>query len=152
MQTIWKKLTQFPIYSISNFGDVKNDRTGRIIKPHQNEKYVGISLVNTEGRKTIRLHRLIAETFIPNPENKSQVNHKDRDRLNNSISNLEWVSPRENIRHTLTEKVYENKNFSIEEICQIIEKYKLGKSAAKLSIEYKTPLYVIRVIVKYIDT
>ena len=64
-------------------------------------KYVRI------GRKNVYVHRLIAETFIPNPENKPQVNHKDGNRANNSVDNLEWVTAKENAEHREKMKVCE---------------------------------------------
>ena len=62
--------------------------------------YSNPRLTNAQGkRSTVKAHRLIALTFIPNPENKPFVNHKDGNRLNNKVSNLEWVTNAENIRH-----------------------------------------------------
>ena len=61
--------------------------------------YYQISAWNKGNQKTFLLHRILAEAFIPNPENKAEVNHKDGNKLNNSLENLEWVSRSENIRH-----------------------------------------------------
>lgn len=66
------------------------------------------TISNTEGYASVRLpdqnyliHRLVAEAFIPNPQNKPQVNHKDGNKRNNNVNNLEWVTARENILHAI---------------------------------------------------
>lgn len=61
--------------------------------------YLQVSLTKSSNRISFYIHRLLAQTFIPNPENKPQVNHKDGNKLNNSLSNLEWVTCRENTIH-----------------------------------------------------
>ena len=67
------------------------------IKPYK--RYI-ISLVGNDGkRKTFQVHRLVAKAFIPNPENKPEVNHKDGNSMNNVVSNLEWVTHKENSSH-----------------------------------------------------
>ena len=87
-------------YEVSNFGKIRNKKTRRILKPYITEfGYFVIALYNGGDIKKIRLHRLVAEVFIPNPENKTQVNHIDGNKTNNRVSNLEWVNQSENIRH-----------------------------------------------------
>lgn len=91
----FKKIKNYNNYSISNIGNVRNNKTGRILKPHIKENgYMQVQL----GRKTIPqyIHRLVAIAFIPNIENKPQVNHKNGNKQDNRIENLEWVTAREN--------------------------------------------------------
>ena len=86
------KLWKDNIY-ISNFGNVK----GRKIL-NDNRGYYTISY----KQKKYKLHRLVAELFIPNPENKREVDHIDTNKLNNNINNLRWVQPSENMNNPLT--------------------------------------------------
>ena len=103
MTEIWKPVVGYlGFYEISNLGRVKSlkDNLGRdrelILKPQKRKDgYFTIEL----KRSTKFLHRIVAEAFIPNPENKPQVNHKDSNRENNQTGNLEWVTASENIFH-----------------------------------------------------
>ena len=74
---------------MSDLGRVKN-KHGRILKPEIRRGYYSVDLMKNGKRYKFRVHRLVAEAFIPNPDNLPMVNHKDEDRLNNIASNLEW--------------------------------------------------------------
>lgn len=102
MNEEWKIIEDYPNYSVSNLGRVRNDKTGRILTAHKrgrrNTYYLYVNLF--QGKIIGRLiHRLVAEAFIPNPEQKSEVNHIDGNTFNNAVDNLEWVSHSENILH-----------------------------------------------------
>lgn len=72
----------------------------KILKPSIiSTGYYAVVLINKNGRSHKTIHRLLAETFIPNPNNKCDVNHKDGNKLNNKLSNLEWCTRSENIIH-----------------------------------------------------
>ena len=90
----WQKIKQNENYSINEFGEVRNDLTGSIKKPYQNKEngYWYVDLYKENKAKKIPVHRLLAETFIPNPQNKPTVDHKDGNRENNSLQNLRWAT------------------------------------------------------------
>ena len=97
-----KVIKEFPNYTINENGIIKNTLTGKIRKPTLSSiGYYLIDLYNKDMKKKFYLHRLIAEYFVHNPDpvNKIYVNHIDGDKTNNKISNLEWVTPSENIIH-----------------------------------------------------
>lgn len=88
-------------YTISENGDVKRIRTGRIIKAQIVKGYYNIELCQNGIRKRYNVHRLVALTFCENQYNKPQVNHIDGNKLNNHCSNLEWVTSKENTQHAV---------------------------------------------------
>lgn len=94
----WRKVDGFPDYSVSVDGQVRNDKTWRILSGRV-KKYKRVTLTNGEITKHLQVHRLVATAFIPNPENKTDVNHKDGNGLNNAVSNLEWTTRSENMLH-----------------------------------------------------
>jgi hypothetical protein len=105
MEEIWRPIDNYPNYNVSNLGNIKNINTNKVLKINCKDGYYGISLVNDETKKTFKVHRLVALAFIENPENKSDVNHKDKNKLNNIIDNLEWTTQKENIIHGSGKKV-----------------------------------------------
>lgn len=96
---VWAKIEGYPNYEVSSFGNVR--RGERILKAGCSSHYLCISLFRENKRKRFSVHRLVAKAFIPNPDNKSQVNHIDGNKLNNHVSNLEWITHLENIHHAI---------------------------------------------------
>jgi len=138
---IWKSIQEYENYEVSTFGNVRNKKTGRILKQAITSGYycVGLSSIKT---KTYSVHRLVAKSFIPNLENKEQINHKDKNRLNNNINNLEWMSAGENNKHRSDGvKQTTNQNLEIYRINpntnEILEKYNSIEDGAKWVLEQK---------------
>lgn len=97
---IWTNVEDYPNYLVSNRGRVKNAKTNRILKFGKHRQgYSLVWLCDSEGRHGKSVHRLVAEAFLPNPEDKDQVNHIDGNKSNNDVNNLEWSSGSENMRH-----------------------------------------------------
>lgn len=125
------------VFSFNNhqFKTLKEDRHG----------YLRVFLSKNSKKKGFFVHRLVAKAYIPNPEGKAQVNHKDGDKKNNHVSNLEWTTPEENINHALDTGLRELQEFRVDRslsddlvhtICRMIgEGYRNIDIARSLGIE-----------------
>jgi len=94
---IWKPIDGYD-YLVSNFGNVKNNKTKRILKPQPNSNgYYVVNCFKTRKMISHRVHRLVALAFIPNPEGKNCVDHKDNNIINNKLENLRFATIQENL-------------------------------------------------------
>jgi len=94
---IYANIVGFPNYQISTHGNVKNVRTGRILKPGRGSNgYLTVVLFNDGDQSTKTVHKMVASAFLENPENKRCVDHQDRCKTNNHISNLRYATDAEN--------------------------------------------------------
>ena len=102
MQEIWKDIKDYEtFYEVSNFGQVRNVKTKLILKPALSKKgYLQVHLCKNSKVKVFYIHRLVAQTFIFNQQNKKQVNHINGIKTDNRDKNLEWVTCSENIMHS----------------------------------------------------
>lgn len=107
MQEIWKDIEWYEgKYQISNFGNIRSiykTKPPRVLKPIKNRYgYLYLTLMTPDGiKKHERVNRLVAKAFVPNPNNYPLVNHKDEDKTNNCVENLEWCTSSYNVRYSL---------------------------------------------------
>jgi len=136
MKTTRKKIKDFPFYEVSSNGEIfsmkrKNDL--KLMPCDNGNGYKQCHLLDKSKRTVKYIHRLVAEEFIPNPYNKKTVNHKDGDKANNHISNLEWATQKENNNHAIEIGLNPTKEKRIKRISKNGSDvfYKSGKEAAR---------------------
>ena len=96
-------------YSVSDEGQIKNEITGRILKLRPSHRGYLKTNISINGKiRTIFIHQIVAQLFIPNPNNLPQVNHIDGDKTHNNKENIEWVTEKENMRHAIKNNLYKN--------------------------------------------
>lgn len=163
METVkeeWKSLPEYVGIEVSNLGRVrKNTRKhhGDVIEEFCKDRdgYCRCTVSFPDGRKSSQpVHRLVAKAFIDNPENKPCVNHKDNDRTNNRVDNLEWVTAKENVRHSFLhgERKKVKKvplktvltDFQISQIGKLREIYTVNQISKLFNIKYTTLKNIIR--------
>ncbi|MFA7290120.1 MAG: NUMOD4 domain-containing protein [Melioribacteraceae bacterium] len=112
MKEIFKDISGWKgLYKISNLGNVFSVRNNKELKNSFNKRngYYYIRLYNHCKNKALYIHRLVAIEFILNPKNLKEVNHKDCNKSNNNVSNLEWVSRKQNIQHAHLNNLYKKR-------------------------------------------
>lgn len=125
---IWKPIDGYKNYQVSSFGNVRNTNTGRILKSSKRGGYCSVGMSKQSITKTWSVHQLVAKAFIPNPENKSQINHMDKNGFNNHVTNLEWNTNKENSIH--------RSNGVIQTTNQQVAIYKLNKDTNEILDRY----------------
>ena len=138
---LWKDVVGFEgLYTISEFGDIRSSyKSKKILKPKKDKDgYFGVALSKNGKAHHLRVHRLVAEAFIPNTEELPLVNHKDLNVQNNHYSNLEWCTATHNTKH-----YYDNRDdkrvlssLSKEELLLLVDGYNSGKSQKQLKEEF----------------
>lgn len=147
MEEIWKNVVDYEgLYEVSNLGQVRSmPRKGTFRDKHilrqakNNNGYPMVHLFKNGKGKAIAVHRIVAKTFLKNPLNKRDVNHIDGNKENNNISNLEWTTHTENMKHARKHNLIAISNNVINQGKKIGKKYgkKNGKKRAKKVIQYK---------------
>jgi hypothetical protein len=130
--------TQYEGYSVNEHGDVFSTKFNKVRKLKQanlGDGYLQINISNNNKVKAIAVHRLVAETFIPNPQKKIDVNHKNGIKSDNRVENLEWNTRKENMKHAFSigllnpsnGKDNGNSKLIEQQVLEIRELYKIKK-------------------------
>ena len=137
-EKLWTTITEATNYEVSNQGQVRNSITGQTLKGRLCKNgylQVSIKIKKTNKFSNRYIHRLVATYWIDNPENKREVNHKDGNKLNNIVDNLEWVTPSENQKHRHSIGITKTSNRKVAKINpvtkEIIQVYDSIREATK---------------------
>jgi hypothetical protein len=142
MNEIWKNVKGHEnYYQVSNLGRVRSKdrktkngvarfvKKGKLLKAQPNSSgYLRISIKTPQKRSRIFVHRLVAVAFVPNPEGKPHVNHKDSNYLNNRYDNLEWVTHKENMQHAIKKGRF-NESFA-----KTLDKFKKDRESKQKAV------------------
>ena len=146
-----QKIPENPNYTINEFGVLTNTTNGKIVKWSKSKKgYLKCSIIVNNKQKELKLHRILALSFLENPNNYPCINHIDGNKLNNSLENLEWCTFSHNITHAYRlGLITRKKKFSKETEDEILFLYNnTGMSQPKLAEKYNTTSTHIYLIIK----
>lgn len=144
-------------YHVTREGDVYNTNTGKKLKYNKVRGYARFTLYN-EGRNQWQAHRLVATIYIPNPENKPCVNHKDGNKFNNHVDNLEWCTYSENETHSYRvlnkvnsqkgEKSH-NSKLTVDDVVEIRKHSRDEDTLRELATKFNVSYWTIRDVAFY---
>lgn len=115
----WKNIVEATNYEVSNLGNIRNTKSGQILNPGvagNGYKQVSLKMIATGKFEKRYVHRLVAQYWIDNPENKREVNHINLDRTDNRVENLEWITSSDNQKHKYKNGDYKTSNRKVEQI------------------------------------
>lgn len=148
---IWKDIEGWEgIYQVSNLGRIKKilGKKEKILSLYTTGGYYGVSFRKPNVHKHYRVHRLIAQAFIPNPENKPFINHIDGNKKNNALSNLEWCTHQENITHAFRILEHGNMKLSMEDVESIRNLEINSMNVKAISKQYNVDYQVVAHLLK----
>jgi hypothetical protein len=144
----WKEIIEYEGYFVSSLGEImskRRDKNGKLLRGEvTKDGYARVTIMNISPNRFF-IHRLVAESFIPNPENKPCVNHIDGNKLNNKISNLEWVTYSENTIHCIQNNLVKTSSgishyksrFNEDQIREMRKRYNLGDRITDIGRDYE---------------
>ena len=137
----WKNIEEYPDYMVSNMGNVKSlnykrTREEKILKQNIVRGYCYVNLCKEGKPKHYQVHRLVAQAFLPNPQNLLEVNHKDENKQNNCVDNLEWCSHTYNVNYGTRNKKTSIAHKGLKHTQETKEKMSIAHKGVKLSQEH----------------
>jgi len=138
MDEVWKDVVGYEgLYKVSNFGNVYSVRSDKQLKHSKNRGgYLFVVLCTDSKPKQFKVHRLVAISFLTNPDNKLQVNHIDEDKTNNRLDNLEWVTAKENTNYGSRNKKAAKSNSKNIKVIYQDNTYEYWDSASEFAREF----------------
>lgn len=138
MKEEWRDIVGYEgLYKVSNFGNVYSVRSDKRLKHSKNRGgYLFVVLCTDGKQKQFKVHRLVAISFLTNPDNKPQVNHIDEDKTNNRLDNLEWVTAKENTNYGSRNKKAAKSNSKNIKVIYQDNTYEYWDSATVFAQEY----------------